>query len=394
MATGSVGTMPGGAELLGLQDTSTTASATPGPGPPLPGPAPPAPPGLWETAGRRGGRGKLRQKCPRASPGVSPSPRAAPGSPRTLPRPRRPARLSPRAPAAAAQQVGTAGRRGGHRTPGEAEVTAAVPRSTGGMRGRILISPRSSPIPGRDQDWDRDRVRDRERDRDRDREWDGRSGALGRAQTPEFPAGWDWDSLPWDLGTALWGLLRPRSHGALGTSAPCSRGSPLLDGDTCNFQTKRSGNAPEFLKRKNLWGEGKNGKGEREEEEEGKSTREGGKRSRNPKKMEKKGENRRFGLPVSQPGGQGCGSPSELFQPGFLSSLPTFFKFFPIFFPCLSHVDSPRQRKTSEDDFLFFILLLSPLGSNPARPPPLPFTILFHCWEKKKFKKRRKRGQI
>lgn len=36
MATGSVGTMPGGAELLGLQDTSTTASATPGPGPPLP----------------------------------------------------------------------------------------------------------------------------------------------------------------------------------------------------------------------------------------------------------------------------------------------------------------------------------------------------------------------
>ncbi|XP_072775478.1 uncharacterized protein [Taeniopygia guttata] len=291
-------------------------------------------------------------------------------------------------------EVGTAGRRGGHRTPGEAEVTAAVPRSTGGMRGRILISPRSSPIPGRDQDWDRDRVRDRERDRDRDREWDGRSGALGRAQTPEFPAGWDWDSLPWDLGTALWGLLRPRSHGALGTSAPCSRGSPLLDGDTCNFQTKRSGNAPEFLKRKNLWGEGKNGKGEREEEEEGKSTREGGKRSRNPKKMEKKGENRRFGLPVSQPGGQGCGSPSELFQPGFLSSLPTFFKFFPIFFPCLSHVDSPRQRKTSEDDFLFFILLLSPLGSNPARPPPLPFTILFHCWEKKKFKKRRKRGQI
>ncbi|XP_074385055.1 uncharacterized protein LOC141725428 isoform X3 [Zonotrichia albicollis] len=50
MATGSVGTMPGGAELLGLQDTSSTASATPGPGPPLPGPRTPRSPG---TVGKR-----------------------------------------------------------------------------------------------------------------------------------------------------------------------------------------------------------------------------------------------------------------------------------------------------------------------------------------------------
>lgn len=58
MATGSVGTMPGGAELLGLQDTSTTASATPGP----------APPGLWENAWLVGGVAPNLGKVPPRGP--------------------------------------------------------------------------------------------------------------------------------------------------------------------------------------------------------------------------------------------------------------------------------------------------------------------------------------
>lgn len=61
MATGSVGTMPGGAELLGLQDTSTTASATPGP----------APPGLWENAWLVGGVAPNLGKVP--PPGPAPT---------------------------------------------------------------------------------------------------------------------------------------------------------------------------------------------------------------------------------------------------------------------------------------------------------------------------------
>lgn len=72
MATGSVGTMPGGAELLGLQDTSTTASATPGP----------APPGLWENAWLVGGVGGWHQtwgkSLPRGPPRPLPALRAEP----------------------------------------------------------------------------------------------------------------------------------------------------------------------------------------------------------------------------------------------------------------------------------------------------------------------------
>ncbi|XP_072775481.1 uncharacterized protein [Taeniopygia guttata] len=99
--------------------------------------------------------GALREPQPRPDgPGLRVPPAAGAGSPQ----PHGPeAAAVPAAPGFAAaksvtdaevrREVGTAGRRGGHRTPGEAEVTAAVPRSTGGMRGRAEFSSRPDPAP-------------------------------------------------------------------------------------------------------------------------------------------------------------------------------------------------------------------------------------------------------